>query len=60
MARYCMVDKRIISEWLSKADEDYGFASSVIEDSEYYAQLCFHFQQAAGAIGVAVKELLIN
>jgi HEPN domain-containing protein len=42
-----MVDKKIISEWLSKADEDYGFASSVLEDSQYYAQLCFHFQQAA-------------
>ncbi len=42
-----MVDKRIVREWLDKADEDFGFASSVIEGSSYYAQICFHFQQAA-------------
>ena len=42
-----MVDKRVIKEWLIKADEDFNFASSVIEDSPYFAQLCFHFQQAA-------------
>jgi HEPN domain-containing protein len=42
-----MVDRRLVEEWLAKADEDFGFASSVIEDSPYYAQLCFHYQQAA-------------
>jgi HEPN domain-containing protein len=42
-----MVDRRIIEEWLAKADEDLGFASSVIENSPYYAQICFHYQQAA-------------
>lgn len=42
-----MVDKRVIEEWLAKADEDFNFASSVIENSPYFAQLCFHFQQAA-------------
>lgn len=42
-----MVDKRLIEEWLNKAHEDFGFASSVIEISPYYAQLCFHYQQAA-------------
>jgi HEPN domain-containing protein len=42
-----MVDKRLIREWIEKADEDFGFACSVIEDSSYYAQICFHFQQAA-------------
>lgn len=42
-----MVDRKLIEEWLAKADEDFGFASSVIEDSHYYAQICFHYQQAA-------------
>ncbi|MBI5208284.1 MAG: HEPN domain-containing protein [Candidatus Firestonebacteria bacterium] len=42
-----MVNSKIIKEWLIKADEDFDFASSVIEDSPYYAQICFHFQQAA-------------
>lgn len=42
-----MVDKRVINEWLVKAQEDFGFASSVLDDSTYYAQICFHFQQAA-------------
>jgi HEPN domain-containing protein len=42
-----MVDRRIIVEWLAKADEDLGFASSVIGNSTYYAQICFHYQQAA-------------
>jgi HEPN domain-containing protein len=42
-----MVNRKIVEEWFQKADEDYGFASSVIEDSPYYAQICFHYQQAA-------------
>ena len=42
-----MVDPQIISEWLKKADEDFDFATSVIEDSAFYAQICFHFHQAA-------------
>lgn len=42
-----MVDRRLVDEWLAKADEDYGFASSIIQDSTYYAQICFHFHQAA-------------
>lgn len=42
-----MVDKRLINEWPAKAEEDFGFASSVIEDSTYYPQICFHYQQAA-------------
>ncbi len=37
----------IAKEWLKKAEEDYGFACANIEDSEYFAQLCFHFQQSA-------------
>ena len=32
---------------MNKADEDYEFALSVVEDSTFYAQICFHFHQAA-------------
>ncbi len=42
-----MVDRHIIEEWLRKADEDFGFASSVIHDTTYFAQICFHYQQSA-------------
>jgi HEPN domain-containing protein len=42
-----MADPKLIQEWLQKADEDLGFAVSIIEDSPFYAQICFHFQQAA-------------
>ena len=42
-----MVDPQIIREWLRKADEDIDFAASVIEDSNFYAQICFHFHQGA-------------
>lgn len=42
-----MVDTQVISEWLKKADEDFDFAVSVLEDSTFYAQICFHFHQAA-------------
>jgi len=41
-----MADPRVISEWLEKADEDFEFAVSVIEESAFYAQICFHFHQA--------------
>jgi HEPN domain-containing protein len=37
----------IAKEWLEKAEEDYGFACANIEDTNYFAQICFHFQQAA-------------
>jgi len=37
----------ITKEWIQKADEDYGFASSGLESTEYFGQICFHFQQAA-------------
>jgi HEPN domain-containing protein len=42
-----MVDPQVVVEWLKKADEDFEFASSVIEESIFYAQICFHFHQAA-------------
>jgi HEPN domain-containing protein len=43
-----MADPAIAKEWLEKADEDFLFAEANLRDgSEFYAQLCFHFQQAA-------------
>lgn len=43
-----MVDRTIVDEWLNKADEDVGFASGALEDEdEFFAQIRFHFQQAA-------------
>jgi len=42
-----MVDPQLVLEWLNKAEEDFGFAASVIKESPYYAQICFHFHQAA-------------
>ena len=42
-----MADAQVIREWLKKADEDFEFAVSVIEESTFYAQICFHFHQAA-------------
>ena len=42
-----MKTPEIANEWLRKAQEDFGFASASLEDNEYYAQICFHFQQAA-------------
>ncbi len=42
-----MVSKKLIDEWIYKAEEDFGFASSSLKDSPYYAPICFHFQQAA-------------
>jgi HEPN domain-containing protein len=37
----------IVKEWLEKAEQDFEFACSCIEDTDYFAQICFHFQQAA-------------
>jgi HEPN domain-containing protein len=42
-----MVDPQIISEWLQKADEDFEFAASILNDTTFFAQICFHFHQAA-------------
>ena len=43
-----MVDPTIVKEWLDKADEDLRFAESILKDgSVFYAQICFHFHQAA-------------
>jgi len=37
----------IAREWIEKAEEDYGFACESIGATDYFAQVCFHFQQAA-------------
>lgn len=43
-----MVDTEIIHEWLAKADEDFEFARINLEEGKsFFAQICFHFQQAA-------------
>ena len=43
-----MVDPEIISEWITKADEDFEFALiNQKEGKPFHAQICFHFQQSA-------------
>jgi HEPN domain-containing protein len=43
-----MVDIEIVREWLAKADEDFEFARINFEEGKpFFAQICFHFQQAA-------------
>ena len=43
-----MVDRRIIEEWLAKAENDFQFAQIVLaEEKEYYDHICFHLQQSA-------------
>jgi HEPN domain-containing protein len=43
-----MVDIEIVGEWFAKADEDFEFARANLEEGKrFFAQICFHFQQAA-------------
>lgn len=42
-----MRKNNIYKEWLKKAEEDFGFAKIGLKESRYYAQICFHFHQAA-------------
>ncbi len=42
-----MQNEEVVKEWVRKAEEDFGFASSSLELEGYFAQICFHFQQAA-------------
>jgi len=42
-----MAEPRLVQEWIKKDEEDYQFAASVLEDSTFHAQICFHFHQAA-------------
>jgi len=44
-----MVDIKLAHEWIIKADEVFYFAAKAFNDvsNTFYAQMCFHFQQAA-------------
>lgn len=43
-----MADPKIVREWLDKADEDFAFANTNLEEgNRFYAQICYHFHQAA-------------
>lgn len=43
-----MADPAVVHEWLRKADEDLDFAEANLrEGGPFYAQICFHFHQAA-------------
>ena len=42
-----MVDTSLVTEWLAKADEDLEFGKVNLEERKnFFAQICFHFQQA--------------
>ena len=45
--KYFTMLPEIVKEWIEKAEEDCGFACAGIEHTNYFAQVCFHFQQAA-------------
>ncbi|MFQ6032508.1 MAG: HEPN domain-containing protein [Candidatus Zixiibacteriota bacterium] len=43
-----MADIEIVQEWLEKAEEDFEFALVNLQERKpFYAQICFHFHQAA-------------
>jgi HEPN domain-containing protein len=42
-----MRKNKVYEEWLKKAEEDFGFARASLKETKYYAQICFHFHQAA-------------
>ena len=43
-----MADPKIVKEWLNKAEEDLNFAKITLKEGDnFYAQICFHFHQAA-------------
>lgn len=43
-----MADKKIVNEWLKKAEEDYLFAlENLKEKSKFYSHICFCFHQSA-------------
>jgi len=46
-----MVDRQIIDEWLSKAEDDFRFAEMVLsEEKEYYDQTASTFSKALKSI----------
>jgi HEPN domain-containing protein len=43
-----MAEAQLVQEWLAKAGEDFAFAWVNLEEGKpFYAQICFHFHQAA-------------
>ena len=43
-----MVDREILNEWRTKADDDFEFARINLEEEKpFFAQICFHFHQSA-------------
>lgn len=42
-----MVDRRIVEEWLQKAESDFQFGVASLADTSFWEQICFLFQQAA-------------
>lgn len=42
-----MMQNEVVREWIEKTDEDFGFASTGFEYTDYFSQICFHFHQAA-------------
>jgi HEPN domain-containing protein len=42
-----MPNEEIAQEWIDRAEKDFGFGSSSLKLGNYFAQICFHFQQAA-------------
>ena len=40
-----MADPKLIQEWLQKADEDLGFAASIIEDSLFTPNSAYIFNR---------------
>ena len=53
-----MVDVVIVKEWLDKAEDDFRFAeANLLDGNEFFAQICFHFQQAAEKY---LKAYIIN
>lgn len=51
-----MQNEKVVKEWIEKADEDFGFASSALEIGNYFAQICFHFQQATEKLACTTKN----
>ena len=43
-----MVDVDVIKDWIKKGDEDFEFAAQNLKGGKpFYAQICFHFHEAA-------------
>ena len=42
-----MADRKVVNEWLEKADEDFNFAAANLKEGmNFFSQICFHFHQA--------------